>query len=120
VEAVVFPCKVEEAVAEVGEEATLIDREAFEGAVTVEFGVGAFPEEFAGIRHDATSNRQVRHFGVGDAARQEVQLEARDGVAGVGAAVHFHDGAHRIGTSGGFTEFVDDLKDDAAFSLVTG
>jgi hypothetical protein len=50
-------------VAEVGEEAALVDREACEGAVTMEFRVGALPKEFAGIRRRTPLPMGSGHFG---------------------------------------------------------
>ena len=60
------------------------------------------------------------HLGVGHAAGQQVELDAGHGVAGVGAAVDFHDRSHGVFAAGELTQFVDNLQDDAALAFVAG
>ncbi len=118
VHAVVFEGEVEQAVADVGNQATLVDREALERDVAVLLGVGDFPEELARVGDHAAADRQMRDVRVGDAAGQEVELEARHRVPRVGAAVDFHHGCYGVLTASAVAEFVDDLENDAAFAFV--
>ena len=120
VDAVVLPGQVEEPVDRVGDEAALVDGEAAQGVVAVVPGVGALPEELAGIGHDAAADGQVGDVGIGYAAGQQVELEAGHGVPGVGPAVYFHDSGHGVFAAGGFAQLVHDFEDDAALAFVAG
>jgi hypothetical protein len=55
----------------------------------------------------------------GHTAGEKVELQAGDGVAGVGAAVDLEDGADHIATSREGLEFADDLRDEAALTFVS-
>jgi len=55
---------------------------------------------------------------ISDTAWEEVELETRDGVPRVGAAVDFHHGCYRVLTTGDVAKLINDFEDDAAFAFV--
>ncbi len=120
VDTVVFPREVEQAVAEVGDQATLVDGEALECDMAVFLRISDFPQELARVGDNAATDGQVRDVWIRDATGQEVELEPGYGVARVGTAVDFYDGGDGVLAAGDVAQLVDDLEDDAAFAFVPG
>lgn len=81
VNSIVLPGKVEEAVREVGDEAALVDSEAFQSHMAMNFSIGGLPEEFPRIGHHAGTDGQVGYIGIGHAAGKQIKFEAGDGVS---------------------------------------
>ena len=115
---VVLPCKVEKAVNGVGNEAALVNREALKRFMSVKFGISALPKEFSWVGNNSAADRQIGDMWIRHAAGQEVELESRNRMSGIGPSVHFHDGSHDVFTSRSFAQFLNDLKDDTALAFV--
>jgi len=78
-----------------------------------------FPERLARVGDDAGAEGEAGHVVFGDAAREQVELQAGDGVAGVGAAVDLEDGADDVATAREGLQFADDLRDEASLAFVS-
>ena len=103
--------------AEVGDEGALVDGEALDDLEAALLERLDLPPELARVGDDAAADGQMGDGVLDDAGREEVELDAAGGVAGVGAAVdlqHHRDGlAARRGA-----KFLDHLGDEAALTFV--
>ena len=104
--------------ADVGDEATLVDGEALKGDVAVLLGVGDFPEKLTRIGDDAAPDWQMRHVWIGNASWQEVELQSSHRVSRIGAAVDFHNRGDGVLPASDVAQFIDDFENDAAFTFV--
>jgi len=115
VDAVVFPREVEQAVREVGDERALVDHQARQNGVALLFERARLPPDLARVGDAAGTHAEILDGVFHDAGREQVELDAAGGVAGVGAAIdleHGRDGARRV------AKFFDDLGDETALAFV--
>ena len=115
-DAVIFGGEVEESVGEVGDHCALVDQEAGEDRVALEFEGFRFPPDLAWICDHAGPDAKVRGVADDDTGREEVELDATGGVPRVGTAIDLED--HRDGSARA-TEFVGHFGDEAALAFVT-
>ena len=119
VDAIVFPGQVEDAVGDVADHAALVDEQAVEDRDADLLEREGFPEGLARVGDDAGAEGEAGDVVFGHAARQQVELQAGDRMARVGAAVDLEHRADHVAAAGEGLEFADDLGDEPALAFVS-
>ena len=79
--------------AKIGDEGAFVDQQAGLNGVAFAFERTGFPPDFARIGNDAAADGEVADLFRNDAGGQEVEFDARGGVAGVSSTIDLeHDG----------------------------
>ena len=120
VHAVIFKREVEHAVRDVAEHGALVDAQARVNRDVHLFERTRFPVEFARVGNHAGPDGEYGHILFDNACGKQVELEPADGMAGICAAVDFHDDGNDAALAGFGLKLADDLGDEASLAFVSG
>ena len=120
VHAVVFKREVKHAVGNIAEHGALVDAQARVNRDVHLFERARFPVEFARVGNHAGPDGEYGHILFDNTRGKQVELEPADGMAGICAAVDFHDDGNDAALAGFGLKLADDFGDKASLAFVSG